>query len=220
MATHNEQRISEKTAEILSRINEKTKLGELRKIAKEIKTSHALAMNLWSSEQYLPRLLSILLMDKKQLNEESLDQLILDMGDHSDAQRIQLMDWLLANQLTKSKPLTALMESWESSPSSLKRRAFWYHQGRLRWTGKTGADNTPHLMDEIEKNLMREEPEVQWAMNFTAGWIGVYNPEYRNRCVQFGIDTGLYKDDPVSKGCTPNYLPEFIAIETKKRQLV
>lgn len=82
-----------------------------------------------------------------------------------------------------------------------------------------GAENTNLLMDEIEKNLLSEEPEVQWAMNFTAGWIGVFSPEYRDRCVQIGINSGLYKDEVVSKGCTPNYLPEFIAIETKKRKL-
>lgn len=56
-------------------------------------------------------------------------------------------------------------------------------------------------------------------MNFTAGWIGVYNKELRQRCVDIGERIGLYKGDMVSKGCTPNYLPEFIAIESKKRKL-
>lgn len=82
MTNTKEIQVSEKTAEILSRINEKTKLGDLRKIAKEIKTDHELAMSLWASGQYLPRRLSILLMDKKQLNEDSIDQLIMDMEIH------------------------------------------------------------------------------------------------------------------------------------------
>lgn len=219
MTNTKEIQVSEKTAEILSRINEKTKLGDLRKIAKEIKTDHELAMSLWASGQYLPRRLSILLMDKKQLNEDSIDQLIMDMEIHPYDERLQLVDWLMANQLDKSKPLTALMETWEDSKSPLQRRVFWYHQGRLRWTGKPGPENTDHLIEQIEKNLMKEQSEVQWAMNFTAGWIGVYNPEYRARCVQIGLDSGLYKDDVVSKGCTPNYLPEFIAIEAEKRNL-
>lgn len=65
---------------------------------------------------------------------------------------------------------------------------------------------------------MQEQPEVQWAMNLTAGWIGVYDEAYRARCIQLGEKAGLYKDEKVSKGCTPNYLPEFIAIEVNKRQ--
>ena len=46
---------------ILSQINSKTKLGDLRKIAKDIKKDHELAMELWSTEEFLPRLLAILI---------------------------------------------------------------------------------------------------------------------------------------------------------------
>ena len=56
-------------------------------------------------------------------------------------------------------------------------------------------------------------------MNFTAGWIGVYEKQYRKRCVTLGEKTGLYKGEMVSKGCTPDYLPEFIVIESNKRNL-
>ena len=64
-----------------------------------------------------------------------------------------------------------------------------------------------------------EQPEVQWAMNFTAGWIGVYEKKYRKRCIELGEKTKLYKGQMVSKGCTPDYLPEFITIESNKRKL-
>lgn len=111
------------------------------------------------------------------------------------------------------------MLSWKNSPSSLQRRAFWYYQGRLRWTGQTPPDNTEELLSEIESNIMKEEPEVQWAMNFTTGWIGVYDKKYRDRCIKLGERTGLYKGEMVSKGCTPDYLPEFITIEANKRNL-
>ncbi len=123
----------------------------------------------------------------------------------------------MANQLTKNKKNIALMESWEISPSALQRRTFWYFQGRLRWTGQTPPDNTADLLSAIEATITQEEPEVQWAMNFTAGWIGVYDEKYRARCIKLGEKTGLYKDEMVSKGCTPNYLPEFITIEVNKR---
>src|SRR5690606_18597959 len=66
---------SAKAENILSQINSKTKLGELRKIAKEIKKDHELAMELWSTEQFLPRLLAILIMDKKFLSQDVLDKL-------------------------------------------------------------------------------------------------------------------------------------------------
>ena len=206
-----------KAENILSQINSNTKLGDLRKIAKEIKTDHDLAMEFWSTGEFLPRLLAILIMDKKLLSQDILNQLDKDMRTHTFGERNNLMDWILANQLTKNKKLIRLMESWENSPSALQRRAFWYFQARLRWTGQTSPDNTADLLSAIEANITKEEPEVQWAMNFTAGWIGVYDEKYRERCIKIGEKTGLFKDEMVSKGCTPNYLPKFITIEVNKR---
>ncbi|MFE8696112.1 DNA alkylation repair protein [Cytobacillus sp. FJAT-53684] len=208
---------SSKAKNILSQINSKTKLGDLRKIAKDIKKDHELAMELWITEEYLPRLLAILIMDKKLLSQDVLNELDKDIQSHTFNERNNLMDWLMANQLTKDKKTIALMESWENSPSALQRRAFWYYQARLRWTGQTPPDNTTDLLSAIEVNITQEEREVQWAMNFTAGWIGIYDEKNRARCIKLGEETGLYKDEKVAKGCTPSYLPEFITIEVNKR---
>ncbi|MBX0314832.1 DNA alkylation repair protein [Planococcus glaciei] len=208
---------SSKAENILLQINSKTKLGDLRKIGKDIKKDHEIAMELWSTGEFLPRLLAILIMDKKLLSQDVLNQLDQDMQTHTIDERNNLMDWLMANQLMKDKKNIALMESWRTSPSALQRRSFWYYQGRLRWTGQTSPDNTADLLAAIEADIAQEEPEVQWAMNFTAGWIGIYDEKYRARCMKIGEKTGLYKDEMVSKGCTPNYLPEFISIEVNKR---
>ncbi|UUI38038.1 DNA alkylation repair protein [Oceanobacillus oncorhynchi] len=208
---------SSKAEDILAQINSKTKLGDLRKIAKEIKKDHELALELWSTEAFLPRLLAILIMDKKLLSEDVLNKLDEDMQIHTFDERNNLMDWLMANQLTKDKKRIALMQSWENSPRALQRRAFWYYQARLRWTGQAPLDNTAELLAALEANIMQEEPEVQWAMNFTAGWIGIYDEKNRTRCMKLGEKTGLYKDEIVAKGCTPSYLPEFITIEINKR---
>jgi len=204
---------------ILAQINPQTKLGDLRKIAKEIKKDHQLAMELWSAGEFLPRQLAILIMDKKLLSQEAIDRLDKDMQQHPLKERTQLIDWLMANQLTKDKNTIALIESWEHSPSPLQRRIFWYYQGRLRWMGQTPPPNTEEMVAAIEQRIADEAPEVQWAMNFTAGWIGVFDKNYRKRCVEVGEETGLYKGQMVSKGCTPDYLPEFIEIESNKRNL-
>lgn len=211
--------LSSKATNILTQITDKnTKLGNLRTIAKDIKKDHQLALELWSAKQFFARQLAILIMDKKLLTEEVIDNLVSDINQHNEKEKLQLIDWLMANQLTKDKKTLALIESWENNKSSLKRRIFWYHQGRLRWTGQPQSDSEK-LLSKIEKGIEKEQPEVQWAMNFTTGWIGVYEKAYRNRCVALGEKTGLYKGKMVSKGCTPEYLPEFIAIESNKRNL-
>lgn len=210
-------KLSSKAKNILDEINSSTKLGDLRKMAKEIKKDHSLALELWAGGKFLPRQLAILIMDSKMLTQDLVDTLDKDMQAHPIHERTQLMDWLMANQLAKDKRTIALVESWVNSPSKLQRRTYWYSQGGLRWVGQQPPANTSSLLLLIEKDIGKEDPEVQWAMNFTAGWIGVYDAQYRNRCIAIGEKTGLYKNDKVSKDCTPGYLPEFIAIESKKR---
>ena len=210
------EQLSTKALSIYSKINENTKLGDLRKIAKEIKIDHKLSLELWSTGEFLPRQLAILIMDKKQLNQESINKLDQDIQKHDFNERNHLIDWLMANQLTKDKKIVSLIESWEHSSSPLQRRVFWYYQARLRWMGNTNQSNTEYLLSVIEQNMMKEEPEVQWAMNYTAAQIGKWQENYRDKCISIGETTGLYKDEIVAKNCTPSYLPEFIRIEVEK----
>jgi len=53
-------------------------------------------------------------------------------------------------------------------------------------------------------------------MNYTAGQIGKWQEKYRGRCIALGEETGLYKDEIVSRGCTLSHLPQFIPIEVAK----
>jgi 3-methyladenine DNA glycosylase AlkD len=212
-------KLSSRAENVLAQISGKnTKLGDLRNLAKDIKKDHSLALELWSTNEFFARQLAILILDKKLLTNEIVDGLINDMNQHTEKEKLQLMDWLFANQLTKDKKTLTLIESWEESPTSLKRRTYWYYQARLRWTGQPQT-NSAQLISKIEERIENEKPEVQWAMNFTAGWIGVYEKMYRNRCIALGEKTGLFKGQMVSKGCTPDYLPEFITIESNKRKL-
>lgn len=212
-------KLSSKAEKICKRVSGKNvKLGDLRTLAKEIKKDHSLALELWSTGSYFLRQLAILIMDAKLLTREVIDKLDGDMMKHPPEERNQLMDWLLANQLQKDKRIIALIRTWLDSPSSLQRRTYWYYQARLRWVGQTPPPDSEELLSTIEERIESEKPEVQWAMNFTAGQIGVFQPEYRSRCIALGEKTGLYRDEVVAKNCTPNYLPKFISIQVAKQK--
>ncbi|HLS95063.1 MAG TPA: DNA alkylation repair protein [Sphingobacterium sp.] len=148
------------TETILAQINTETKLGDLRKIAAQIKKNHELALELWSTGQFLPRQLAILIMDKKQLSQELIDKLDNDIAQHVEDERLQLADWLMANQLSKDKHTIALMETWENRQSPLQRRIYWYYQARLRWVGQKPS-NSEELLAKIESRIEGEVQEVQ-----------------------------------------------------------
>ena len=194
------------------------KLGDIKKCGKEIKKDHDLALQLWSTGSFYPRLLAILIFDKKLLSQNVIDQLASDVSEHNQEEGNQLTDWLLANQLMKDKQIIAFMLTWEKASSPIFRRLFWYYQARLRWTGQVPPENSQALLDSLERDLANAEPNVQWAMNFCAGQIGVHQPKFRTRCIKLGKNLGLYKDEHVAKNCTPSYLPEFIRIEVAKRE--
>src|SRR5687768_2070351 len=104
-----DMKLSSKAQNIYSQINKKTtKLGDLRMIAKNIKKDHQLAMELWSAGEYLPRQLAILIMDSKLLSQELIDKLDNDIQNHIADERNQLIDWLMANQLSRDKKNVAL----------------------------------------------------------------------------------------------------------------
>ncbi|MEQ8812716.1 MAG: DNA alkylation repair protein [Imperialibacter sp.] len=209
--------LSQKAKRIYTQIDKSNiKFGDLRKIANDIKKDHELALELWSTGKFFPRQLAILIMDKKLIKQEFVDKIDHDMQNHDMDERNQLTDWFMANQLSKDKNTIALIESWKKSSSVMQRRIFWYHQARLRWMGNTNQSNTEELLTSIEKNIANEQPEVQWAMNYTAGQIGKWQEKYRVRCISIGEETGLYRDEVVAKNCTPSYLPEFIRIEAAK----
>jgi 3-methyladenine DNA glycosylase AlkD len=53
-------------------------------------------------------------------------------------------------------------------------------------------------------------PEVQWTMNFCLAETGIHFPRYRQRAIAIGEKLGVYRDYPVSKGCTSPFAPIWI----------
>jgi 3-methyladenine DNA glycosylase AlkD len=53
-------------------------------------------------------------------------------------------------------------------------------------------------------------PEVQWTMNATLAGIGIHFPKLRKRAIAVGEKLGVYRDHPVSKGCTSPFAPIWI----------
>lgn len=193
------------------------RMGDIKKLAAETGQDHALATELWGAGVFALRLVAVLLMDKARLDQTMLEGLAADLEAMPSTPRNRISEWLLANQLMKSARTKRLIPDWADHPSPVLRRLYWYHQARLRWTGKVPVDNARQLLDVMQQRMAGEHEDVQWTMNLCAGWIGVYQPDFRAECIALGERLGLYKGDPVSKGCTPSYLPEFIRIEVAKR---
>lgn len=186
------------------------KLGDLRTLAKKIKTDHDLALQLWDTGNVEAQLLATLIIKPTSLTTSELDKLT------RSTTCAQVADWLNAYVVAQHPEKDSLREKWMKAKDRWAARAGWNLTASRINKGTDDFDLTA-LLDRIEKEMPKAMPEVQWTMNNTLGAIGIHNPKFRKRAVAIGEKIGLYRDWPVSKGCTPPYVPVWVEAMVKRQ---
>ena len=186
------------------------KLGDIRALAKKIKGDHQLALDLWDTGNVEGQLLATLFMKPESLSADELDALT------RSTTCAQVADWLNAYVVACHPQREALRVKWMKAKDRWAARAGWNLTASRVSKDAEGLDLVA-LLDRIEKELPKASPEVQWTMNNTLGAIGIHHPPYRERAVALGEKIGLYRDWPVSKGCTPPYVPVWVAAMVKRQ---
>jgi 3-methyladenine DNA glycosylase AlkD len=187
------------------------KLGDLRALAKKLKTNHALALELWETGNVEAQLLATLIMKPKELPAKELDKLT------RSTTCSQVADWLNSYVVAEHPEKDALREKWMKDKDRWAARAGW-NLTASRINKKNAGDlDLEALLDRIEKEMPKAKPEVQWTMNNTLGAIGIHHPKLRKRAVAIGEKIGLYRDWPVSKGCIIPYVPVWVDAMVKRQ---
>jgi 3-methyladenine DNA glycosylase AlkD len=73
------------------------------------------------------------------------------------------------------------------------------------------------LLERLESEMGTAAPAAQWTMNGCLAAIGIHAPKHRKQALAIGERLGVYRDYPVSKGCTSPFAPIWIG-EMVKRQ--
>ena len=179
------------------------KLGDIRTLAKKIKINHQLALELWETENVDARFLATLIIDPKNLSKEEINRMV------RSEKFVQVADWLYANVIKFYPENESLRKEWMASKDVMSARAGWnLTSGRV--ARKPDGLDLPGLLDRIESEMAGAAPEIQWTMNSTLAQIGINFPEYRDRCIEIGEKLGIYRDFPVSRGCTSPFAPIWI----------
>ena len=188
------------------------KTGDIRALAKKIKTDHELALQLWKTGNADAQMLAILIMKPKELSAKQLDTMV------REARFAWVAEWLMSYLVKEQAPADkeALREKWMKDKDTWAARAGWHLTASQVAKNADGLD-LDALLNRIEKEMPKAAPEVRWTMNNTLGAIGIHHAKHRKRATAIGEKIGLYKDWPVSKGCTIPYVPTWVA-EMVKRQ--
>lgn len=179
------------------------RLGDIRKLAKEIKSNHELALELWETQNVDARFLAILCMKPKLLAPEQLDELV------RSERFTHAADWLTRYVVKKHPRVEDLRLEWMDSEDPMTGRAAWSLTADRVAKNADGLDLVA-LLDRVESEMETAVPEVQWTMNWCLGEIGIHFPKLRKRARAIGESLGLYRDYPVSKGCVSPFVPIFI----------
>ena len=182
-------------------------LGDIRVLAKKIRTDHALALALWDTGNVDAQFLATLLIEPKKLSAEAMDRMVRSIT------FVRVADWLNSYVVAKHPDKEALREGWMAAGMAADNR--WVARAGWHLTAERVAKNPdgldlPALLDRIESEMAGAAPEVQWTMNNTLATIGIHSPKLRNRAIAIGETLGIYRDYPVSKGCTSPFAPIWI----------
>lgn len=181
-------------------------MGDLRALAKRIKTDHELGLALWATGNWDAMLLATLVMKPKLLTTDDIDRMVSEMPIAPDAMISQLGDWVMTNLVKPHPDKEVLRTRWMESKELGPGRSAWSLTAERVAKSPDGLD-IPGLLDVIEKQLGGAPVPVQWTMNFALIEIGTGFPNHRDRAIAIGEKLGAFRDYPTSKGCTSPYAP-------------
>lgn len=179
------------------------KLGDLRKVAKKIKINHELALELWETDNFDAQMLAILIIKVNALTADELNEMVCAVKYN------RVADWLNSYVVKIHPDNETLRQKWMNDKNPMAARAGWNLTSQ-RVVKSPDIINIPALLDRIENEMSNVAPEVQWTMNFSLAEIGINHSEHRKRALEIGEKLGVYRDYPVSKGCTSPFAPIWI----------
>src|SRR4030095_15836358 len=179
------------------------RLGDIRNLAKKIKSDHELALALWKTGNVDAQLLATLLIKPAKLSADEMDRLVRSVNFSHVA------DWLNSYVVKNHPEKETLREKWMAATDPWAARAGWNLTSERIGKSAKGLDLTA-ILDRIESEMGDAPPEVQWTMNFCLAGIGIHFPKLRKRAIAIGGALGIYRDSPVSKGCTSPCAPIWI----------
>jgi 3-methyladenine DNA glycosylase AlkD len=178
-------------------------LGDLRVLAKKIRTNHQLALSLWDTGNVDAQFLATLLIEPNKLSVKEMDRMVRSLT------FARVADWLIAYVVRQHPDKESLRRDWLAADNRWAARAGWDLTAERVAKSPDGLD-LPALLARLESEMAGAEPAVQWTMNNTLATIGIHFPKHRQRAIAIGETLGIYRDYPVSKGCTSPFAPIWI----------
>jgi 3-methyladenine DNA glycosylase AlkD len=188
------------------------KMGDIRALAKKIKTDHELALALWKTGNVDAQFLAILVMQPGGLSAGEVEKMVRSVT------FVHVADWLTSYVVKQHSDKESLRRKWMTTNDKMAARVGWSLTAERIAKSPEGLD-LPALLDRIESEMGNAASEIQWTMNGALAETGIHHPKLRQRALAIGEKLGVYRDYPCSKGCTSPFAPIWInAIVSRQKK--
>jgi 3-methyladenine DNA glycosylase AlkD len=185
-------------------------LGNLRALAKRLKTQQELARRLWATDDVAARLLAILICRPKAFERDELDGML------RAARTPKVHDWLVNYVVKKNPYAEELRQTWTADPDPVVASAGWALTTE-RVARKPDGLDLAGLLEVIEAEMKDAPERLQWAMNHCLAQIGIEHAGHRARAIDIGERLQVLEDYPTPPNCTSPFAPIWIT-EMVRRQ--
>ena len=175
------------------------KYGDMKPLAKRIKTDHALALQLWETGNHDARILAGMIADPKQATPE-----MLDAWAHSQTNYAQSDE--LSKFVSKTPHARVMAEKWAQERGEWVSTVGWNVLGQLALTDKSLSDSffEPYIA-QIEREIHDKPNRTRYAMNGALIAFGMRSANLEAKALAAGKAIGEVHVDHGQTGCeTPD----------------
>ena len=176
--------------------------AELGKIAKTLKTDHALAVELWDSGNHDARVLALRVADPAAVDESLAGRWLRDVDNYILAEG-------LGGLCAQSPHARALSDAWRDSPAESTASTGWFIVTcTAENPGVWSVEELRGLAEQIEAEIGERANRVRHEMNGALIVIALRDAGLRREVLAAAARIGLVKIDHGQTGCkTPEVAP-------------
>jgi 3-methyladenine DNA glycosylase AlkD len=173
--------------------------GNLKKLKKELKKDHKLAVNLWDTDNYEARILATYIADPEKITKELATKWVNSL-------EYYVISEVLSSLIAKTPIWRELMEEWmQSDKEFVKSTAYYVFANVLKLKGTISEKEIEEQLSIITSNIHSESNRVKHTMNNALMAIGIFRPEFQQQAIDSAKIIGKVEVDHGKTNCkTPD----------------
>lgn len=188
--------------------------GNLGKLTKKIKQDHALALELWQSQNHDAMILATMIADPEELSLEVAEKWSKDLNSYVITDAFTAL-------MSKTAFMQEKMQIWMHAKEEFVGQTGWALLSYLAGMNKTLPDSyfEPYLA-EIETSIHEQKNRVKHSMNQALIGIGVRSPQLEKRVNAIAKSIGKVQVDHGETNCKTPDAASYIKKTVNKRGFV